>query len=168
MKFYIGNSAFPCCHSGHLVRKYYYQMRFFPIVLLSIIFLGSCTNNPPEKKLNILILHADQWRAQAFGYAGDPNVKTPTFDALAARSANLRNAVSGMPVCTPHRASLLTGQRPLTTGIFMNDVQLDTNAVTIAEVLAANGYETGYIGKWHLDGMGRSNFTPPGRQKTGV
>ena len=116
---------------------------------------------------NVLILHTDQWRAQALGYAGDPNAKTPHIDRLAGESANLRLAVSGMPVCTPHRASLLTGQRPLTHGVFMNDVQLDTAAVSIAEVFAAEGYETGYIGKWHVDGRGRLSCIPPGGRRQG-
>ena len=121
------------------------------------------TSGPP----NVLILHTDQWRAQAFGYAGDPNAKTPHIDRLARESANLRLAVSGMPVCTPHRASLLTGQRPLTNGVFMNDVQLDTAAVSIAETFAAAGYGTGYIGKWHVDGHGRLSCIPPGGRRQG-
>ena len=135
-----------------------------------LIFLGLSACQPPHvarQGPNILILHADQWRAQAFGYAGDPNVMTPNFDAWSQRCAHLPLAVSGMPVCTPHRASLLTGQRPLTHGLFMNDVQLDTGALSIAEVLATAGYQTGYIGKWHLDGSGRSDFTPPGPRRQG-
>ena len=74
------------------------------------------TRSPP----NIVVVLADQWRAQAFGFAGDPNVKTPNFDKLASQSIWLRNAVAGMPVCSPTRASLLTGQRPLTHGVFLN------------------------------------------------
>ncbi|MDP4286226.1 MAG: sulfatase, partial [Bacteroidota bacterium] len=69
--------------------------------------------------------------------------------------------------CTPFRASLMTGQRPLTNGIFMNDVLLDTNAVTIAKVFDKNGYKTGYIGKWHLDGQYRLSYTPPGERRQG-
>ncbi len=135
--------------------------------LLLILCFGCADLTVEKNGPNILILHADQWRAQAFGYAGDPNVQTPNFDAWAKTSANLRRAVSGMPVCTPHRAYLLTGQRALTNGVFMNDVQLDTNAVTLAEVLVEAGYQTGYIGKWHLDGRGRSDFTPPGPRRQG-
>lgn len=121
----------------------------------------------PARRPNVLILHADEWRAQATGYAGDKNVHTPHIDRLSRTSANFHNAVSGIPVCTPYRASLLTGQRPLTNGIFMNDVLLDTNAITLAKVFANNGYQTGYIGKWHLDGQYRLSFTPPGARRQG-
>ena len=63
----------------------------------------------PNKKPNVVLVFADQWRAQAFGYAGDPNVQTPNLDALASRSVNCTHAVSGCSVCSPARASLLTG-----------------------------------------------------------
>ena len=114
---------------------------------------------------NILVVIADQWRAQAFGFAGDPNVKTPNFDALAHESVRCRNAVSGMSVCSPTRASFLTGQRPLTHGVFINDVPLDPNAVTIGKVLRSANYDTGFIGKWHVDGHGRMSFIPKERRQ---
>src|SRR5881394_1386399 len=109
--------------------------------------------NPPP---NILFVIADQWRAQAFGYAGDSNVKTPHLDAFERECVNFTQAVAGMPVCSPTRASLLTGQRPQTHGVFLNDVPLNHNAVTLAKVLKAAGYDTACIGKWHVDGHGRS------------
>ena len=114
---------------------------------------------------NVLFVIADQWRSSAFGYSGDPNVKTPHIDKLAARSLNFINAIAGTPVCGPTRASLITGLRPLTTGIFLNDAKLSTNAVSIAQALRAAGYDTGYVGKWHLNGGIRTNFIPrEGRQ----
>src|SRR5262245_27222318 len=78
---------------------------------------------PPENALrpNVLFLIADQWRACSTGYAGDPNVKTPHLDRLAGQSADFTHAVSACPVCTPFRASLMTGQRPTTHGLFLND-----------------------------------------------
>ncbi len=76
------------------------------------------------RKPNIVFVLTDQWRAQATGYAGDPNVKTPNLDALAAKSINFENAVSVCPVCTPYRASLLTGKYPLSKGMFLNDLYL--------------------------------------------
>jgi len=117
------------------------------------------------RRPGILFLLADQWRADAMGHAGDPNVKTPHLDRFAAEAIRFTNAVSGCPVCCPYRASLLTGQTPLTHGVFMNDVPLRDECVTIAEILAGAGYDTGYIGKWHLDGRGRSSFTPPERRQ---
>ena len=119
------------------------------------------------KRPNVLVIIVDQWRAQATGYAGDPNLNTPHLDALEVSSVNFKNAVSGMPVCSPFRASLITGQRPLTHGVFMNDVQLDTNAVTMGKVFSKSGYDTAFIGKWHLDGHGRLQFIPPGQRRQG-
>jgi len=119
------------------------------------------------KRPNIVFVFADQMRAQATGYAGDPNAHTPTLDRLAEESVNLVNAVSGHPVCCPYRASLLTGQYPLTHGVYINDVHLDDDAVSVAKVFGASGYDTAYIGKWHLNGSpdgaygGRRAFIPP-------
>jgi arylsulfatase A-like enzyme len=126
--------------------------------LLFILVL--CEPLRATDKPNILVVIADQWRAQAFGFAGDPNVQTPNFDRLAMESVRLKNAVSGLPVCSPMRASFLTGQRPLTHGVFINDVPLSTNVITLASVFRDAGYTTGMIGKWHVDGHGRTSFIP--------
>jgi arylsulfatase A-like enzyme len=117
------------------------------------------------KQPNVVFLFADQWRAQAVGYAGDPNVKTPCLDALSRESVMFTGAVSNCPICTPYRASLLSGQYPLTNGLFMNDLCLPDNENSIAQVLKRNGYDTAYIGKWHLDGHGRSAYIPPERRQ---
>ena len=126
---------------------------------------GNAAAAPAGQRPNILFVIADQWRAQAFGFAGDPNVKTPNLDRFERECVNFTQAVSGMPVCSPTRASLLTGQRPQTHGIFINDVPLSTNAMTIAKELKAAGYDTGCIGKWHVDGHGRSSFIPRERRQ---
>ena len=114
---------------------------------------------------NVVFVFADQWRAQATGYAGDPNVRTPNLDRLAAGSVNFVNAVSGCPVCSPYRASLLTGQYPLTHGIFVNDLYLSDRATSLAQAFARGGYNTAYIGKWHVDGHGRTSYIPPSRRQ---
>ncbi len=119
----------------------------------------------PETRPNLIFVFADQWRAQATGYAGDPNVQTPHLDKLAKESVNFTHAVSSCPVCSPYRASLMSGQYPLTHGIFMNDLYLPSSAVSVAEVLKEAGYETAYIGKWHLDGHGRSAYIPAERRQ---
>jgi len=116
-------------------------------------------------KPNIVFVFADQMRAQATGYAGDPNVHTTYLDRLAKESLNFTNAISNCPICTPYRACLLTGQYPLTHGLFMNDLCLPDNGHSIGQELQRNGYDTAWIGKWHLDGHGRTNPIPPERRQ---
>jgi len=130
-------------------------------VLLASPLPGALPPAPP----NIILILADQWRPQAFGFAGDPNVKTPNFDRLARESFRFVNAVAGLPVCSPTRAPLLTGQRPLTHGIFLNDIPLDLGAITLPKVLKAAGWDTAAIGKSHLNGQGRSSFIPRERRQ---
>ncbi len=120
---------------------------------------------PGGKRPNLVFVFADQWRGQAFGYTGDPNAGTPNIDKLAGDSLNFTHAISGCPVCTPYRGSLMTGQYWLTHGAFMNDVYLRPGCTSIAEAFKAAGYDTAYIGKWHLDGHGRTSFTPPERRQ---
>ena len=118
-----------------------------------------------QDRPNILFILADQWRASAFGYAGDPNVKTPQIDKLAAQSVRFANAVSVCPVCTPDRASLLTGRFPTSTGMFLNDLYLPDSELCLGEIFQSAGYDTAYIGKWHLDGHGRDAYIPPERRQ---
>ena len=119
---------------------------------------------PAAKRPNIVYVMADQWRAQATGYAGDPNVKTPNLDRLATQGISMANAVSGCPLCTPYRGTLFTGQHPLTTGLFINDVPLKPKGATIGETFRSAGYATAYIGKWHVNGGGREAYIPPERR----
>ncbi len=138
-------------------------MRFAIFLLLFLVARPLRAADAPRP--NIVVILADQWRAQAFGFAGDPNVKTPHFDALAAESVRFLHAVAGMPVCSPTRASLLTGQRPITHGVFINDVPLDPAARTLPKTLRSAGYDTAAIGKWHIDGHGRAAFIPTERRQ---
>ncbi len=117
------------------------------------------------KQPNIVFVFADQWRAQATGYAGDANVLTPNLDAFAQESLNFTTAVSNCPVCSPWRASLMTGQYPLTHGVFVNDVPISSHPVYLAECFQSAGYDTAYIGKWHIDGHSRGAYIPSERRK---
>ena len=101
---------------------------------------------------NVVFVFADEWRAQAAGYNGDVNCQTPVLDHLAARSIDVTHAVAGCPVCCPYRASLMTGQYPLTHGVYINDVELSPHCYSIARAFSDAGYATAYIGKWHLYG----------------
>lgn len=104
-------------------------------------------------------------RGHATGYAGDPNVQTPYLDKLSKESLNFVNATSTCPICTPYRASLLTGQYPLTHGLFMNDLCLPDNGHSLGQELKSADYNTGWIGKWHLDGHGRNGYIPRERRQ---
>jgi arylsulfatase A-like enzyme len=106
-------------------------------------------------KPNVIIILADQWRAQEVGYMGNTQIKTPNLDKLASQSLIFENTVTTMAVCAPWRASFLTGQYPLTHGVFYNDKPLPNEALTMAEIYKEQGYATGYIGKWHLNGHAR-------------
>jgi len=117
------------------------------------------------RKPNLVFVFADQWRAQDVGHAGNKDVKTPNLDKLAAQSINFTNAVSCCPVCSPYRASLITGRYPLTHGVFLNDLLLNDQAVSLAQAYKRAGYDTAYIGKWHLDGNKRAAFIPRERRQ---
>lgn len=139
---------------------------FTPTVLLTGLspLFFSCQEAEPRMP-NVVFIFADEWRAQDFGYNGNTDVITPNIDQLARESVNVSNTISGVSVCCPYRASLLTGQYPLTNGVFVNDVLLNPEAESMAKVFKAAGYETAYVGKWHLDGHGRSAFIPEERRQ---
>jgi len=128
---------------------------------------GKGTRGPKKKtgKPNVLFILADQWRAQATGYAGDPNVKTPNLDQLAKQGFNFKTAVSVCAICTPYRAALQTGRFPVSTGMYRNDLYLDPDEYCMAEIFKDAGYQTAYVGKWHLDGHGRQSYIPSERRQ---
>lgn len=115
-------------------------------------------------KPNVVFLLTDQWRLQALGYAGNTQVQTPNIDRLAGESISFPNAISGYSVCCPWRASFLTGQYPLTHGVIVNDVPISSEPVGLGDAFKRAGYSTAYIGKWHVDGRGRSSYIPPERR----
>lgn len=135
------------------------------LVLLSGMLAVSGCRESRISKPNVVYILTDQWRASAFGYSDDPNVLTPSLDKLAASSVNFVNAVSVCPVCTPYRASLMTGRFPTSTGMTFNDIYLPPDEHCMAEIFAEAGYSTAYLGKWHLDGHGRLNNVAPERRQ---
>ena len=108
------------------------------------------------QKPNLLFVFADQYRRHAMGFMKEDPVITPNFDRFAKESMVFDNAISSRPVCSPFRAMLQTGRYPLSTKIVTNcqaglNLQLSETETCIGDVLKANGYQTGYIGKWHLE-----------------
>lgn len=99
---------------------------------------------------NILWIVTTQWRAQATGYAGDPNARTPHLDALASCSLNYAEAVTPHPFGPFARAALLTGVSCPANGVREYFDPLPFDARTIAHALNTRGYLTAFFGKWHL------------------
>ncbi len=130
--------------------------------------------NTTDKRPNIVFLLADQLRYQSCGYAGDKRAVTPNIDRLAQEGMNFRQTVSSMPVCSAYRASLLTGKYVTSTGMVINELRMNPNHRCLGHVLTEAGYETGYIGKWHLyaNQLGRhhnpkNSFVPRGKHRLG-
>ena len=108
---------------------------------------------------NLVFIMADQWRGDALGCIGKEPVKTPCIDRLADEGVNFTNAISSYPVSSPARGMLMTGMYPHKSKVTGNcnsetapyGVELPQDARCWSDVLKENNYQTGYIGKWHLD-----------------
>lgn len=129
---------------------------------------------PGTRRPNLVILLADQLRYQSVGYAGDARAITPRLDRLAAQGLNFRNFVSSTPVCAAYRATLMTGKYASSTGMVVNELRINPNQECLGEVLTRSGYETSYLGKWHLWANEIGNhrtisnaFVPPGPYRLG-
>lgn len=126
------------------------------------------------KRPNLLFVMADQLALRHCGYAGARQARTPRLDAFARQSADFRNAVSSMPVCSAFRASLFTGKYTTSTGMVINELRLSSDHECFGHALTRGGYQTGYIGKWHLwaNELGnhqapKNSFVPPGPYRLG-
>lgn len=135
-------------------------------------------------KKNLLFIFADQWKREAVGHRNN-ELSTPNIDKFYEDSLSVNNAVSTCPLCSPNRAAILTGRYPMSTGVWTNcktglEVQLAESEKSIANLLKESNYNTGYIGKWHLDTpdankettpiSGAKNwdaYTPPGPKRKG-
>ncbi len=108
-----------------------------------------------SKKPNIIWVMSDQHRGQALGINGDPNLSTPNLDRMAITGVNFTSAVGGFPLCCPYRGAMITGKYPHKC-VPGHEYRLDPKMTTIADIYNDNGYDTCYIGKWHLDGFHES------------
>ena len=129
---------------------------------------------------NIVYVFSDQQRNASWPGGGESQVKTPNADRLAREGAVFNHCISTYPLCSPYRASMLTGRYPQATTITFNVPQaqeivydvgaaehgLPTTEITIADILKKAGYATGYVGKWHLY-PGGGHPVPPGPHRHG-
>ena len=116
--------------------------------------LGCSSKHQDEagKRPNVLLIFDDQLRADVLGVYGGRNITTPHLDRLASQGVTFTNAISSCPLCTPYRGMLHTGRYPTHSGILLNFVEASAvqNPNCLAKVFHRAGYDTGFIGKWHL------------------
>lgn len=99
---------------------------------------------------NVIVFFTDQQRWDTTGIHGNPLDLTPNFDRMAQEGTHIYNSFTCQPVCGPARSCLQTGLYATQTGCYRNDIPLSKDAKTLAHYFREGGYDTGYIGKWHL------------------
>ncbi|MGE9293654.1 MAG: sulfatase-like hydrolase/transferase, partial [Puniceicoccales bacterium] len=114
------------------------------------------TNKP-----NLLFVFSDQHRWCDLGCYGNGDVVSPHFDAFAGEGLRLDQCYSHCPLCVPARGTLLTARHAMKHRAAANDLPIDSSLESVAHVLNRAGYQSGYIGKWHLAGVPREQAVTP-------
>lgn len=133
-------------------------------LLAVVVLMLGCSrgdDGPSIRQPNIVVVLVDDLRWDDIGVAGHPFVETPNIDRLAREGTRFLNAFATTPLCSPSRASILTGTYAHTNGIIDNTARdsASHHLATFAIPLAAAGYQTAFLGKWH---MGNDDSRRPG------
>ena len=112
--------------------------------------LNSTSITTEPRRRNVIVIFTDDQRFDAAGYTGNPYIQTPHLDALAERAVRFPNAFVTLSICSPSRASLLTGRYGSANGVTHLGGGLHPGERTFAHFLRDAGYRTGLVGKWHL------------------
>jgi arylsulfatase A-like enzyme len=125
-----------------------------PISFSRRTFLGAAVASgswqPKRQRPNILFIITDQQSQVAMGSSGNPHVRTPAMDSLAAEGISFSESYSTYPVCSPARSSFFTSRMPHETGVRVNGLAIAEGLPTMGELFREAGYQTVYAGKWHL------------------
>ncbi|MCP4192381.1 MAG: sulfatase-like hydrolase/transferase [Planctomycetaceae bacterium] len=133
-------------------------------LLLGSLGVGRNSAIAENAKPNIVLVMADDQGWGEMGYSGHPALLTPNFDRAAAAGVRFERFYAAAPVCSPTRASVLTGRHPNRSGVFKWGHPLRPQEITLAEVLKGHGYATAHFGKWHLGSVRRQSLVHPGKQ----
>ena len=119
---------------------------------LLFLLLSSCVVASADRPNVVLVMADDQGWGQT-GYYNHPVLKTPHLDAMAKAGLRFDRFYAGGPVCSPTRATVLTGRTHDRTGVFDHGYALRSQEKTLASAMQKAGYATGHFGKWHLNGL---------------
>ncbi len=122
-------------------------------IFLFIISLFSCEQSIDKERPNIILIMTDDQGWGQTGYYDHPVLQTPNLDAMVKNGLRFDRFYAGAPVCSPTRASVLTGRTNDRTGVLDHGYALRKQEKTIAVALKNEGYATGHFGKWHLNGL---------------
>ncbi len=122
------------------------------LVLLFIPLLFTI-NSLSAAKPNVVLVMADDQGWGQMGYMNHPALKTPHLDAMSENGLRLDRFYAGGPVCSPTRATVLTGRTHDRTGVFDHGYALRIQEKTLGQAMKRAGYATGHFGKWHLNGL---------------
>ena len=125
------------------------------VVFLVLVIGGNLT--AATKRPNVLFILTDDQRADALGLGGARHLKTPNMDRLGQEGVYFKNTFCTTSLCSPSRASILSGLYAHAHGVTNNFTEYPVNFRSFPMALQSAGYETGYIGKWH---MGEENDEP--------
>ena len=140
----------------------------FLVVVISLLLIASSVKVDREgrQQPNIIIFLADDLGYGDLGCYGNPIIKTPAIDKFATEGVRLTDCHSAGTVCSPSRAGLLTGRNPYRSGFYYIQgawgSHLLASEVTLAELLQTIGYETSFLGKWHLSRLEKDKHDEPG------
>src|SRR5687767_3925179 len=129
------------------------SLRLLPILLVVGLFAAVPARAVASGKPNIVLVMADDQGWGDMAYNGHRVLKTPHFDRMAAAGLRFSRFYAAAPVCSPTRASVLTGRHPNRMGTFLYGYPIRAQERTIAQTLKTAGYSTGHFGKWHLNGV---------------
>ncbi len=147
-------------------------MRIFKLIPAAVLLFFATFHlpaAPPSRgssgatsKPNIVLVMADDQGWGDMAYNGHPRVKTPNFDRAAAECLRFDRFYAAAPVCSPTRASVMTGRHPNRMGVFKWGYPMRPQETTLAEALKSAGYATAHFGKWHLGSVRRQSEAHPG------
>ncbi|MBA4190709.1 MAG: N-acetylgalactosamine 6-sulfate sulfatase [Planctomycetaceae bacterium] len=131
------------------------------IALIAVVRHSSAAE--PVNTPNIVLVMADDQGWGDMAYNGHPHLKTPHFDAMAKEALRFDLFHAAAPVCSPTRASVLTGRTPNRMATFKWGHPIRPQETTLAQVLKGSGYRTGHFGKWHIGSVQKDGLSTPGK-----